>query len=437
LKSSFSNSNLAAQVRVIVDDVGRGKNRRALRRPLLVDRNTGLLYELPTTYVFRTLGQKSLNTQLSTLYDLAFYLEWVRLKQGRSLKWSAPEARVRLGQPPITEREINDLANWCQSSAQALSQATGRESAKLRVIPKFDGVDSATSNKRLQSVLGYLIWLTRDQVAGSFQLDDRQIAKAVRFEELLRDGIKSSSSASKKARPFASLDEASSAAVRAALFTFEVFSDTKHGRRDRLIARVLYESGLRAGELLKLRCEDLLDNYEISPNRFVGILKVLRRPNDAQDVRRSEPAVKTLPGPVTISKALAAALLQYVIGDRRHALDSHPRPQETPYLFVCHSGSRSGLPISQRNLNRIIAKLKLVTVGDTRVSPHTLRHTHFTELMDKMLVNKVGSQDAERILQQRGHWSPGSQMPGHYTQRHTARRQAFFTDQREQILEAD
>lgn len=418
-----------------MEEAGHGKSRRALRRALLVDRVSGLLHELPTTYVFRTLGQKSLNTQLASLYDLAFYLEWVKLKRGRSSKWTSPEARVRWGQPPITEREINDLANWCQSSAQALSQATMRESAKLRIIPRLDGVDSATTNKRLQSILGYLIWLTRDQVAGSLQLHDRDIAKAVRFEELLRDGFRSSVSASKKARPFASLSEASAAAVRSELFMFKVFSDTMHGRRDRLIARVLYESGLRAGELLKLRCDDLLDNYEISPNRFVGILKVIRRPNDAQDPRRTEPAVKTLPGPVTISRALAAEVLKYIVGDRRAALDARTPSRESPYLFVCHSGNRIGLPISQRNLNRIIGKLELITGSRTSITPHTLRHTHFTELMDKMLVGDVGPLVAERILQQRGHWAPNSKMPAHYTQRHTARRQAIFTDQREQLLE--
>lgn len=418
-----------------MEEVGNGQRRRALRRALLVDRASGLLYELPTTYVFRVLGQKSLNTQLATLYDLAFYLEWVKLKRGRSGKWTTPEARVRLGQSAITEREINDLANWCQSSAQELSRATTRESAKLRVIPRLDGVDSATTNKRLQSVLGYLIWLTRDQVAGRIGLHDREIGKAIRLEELLRDGFESSASATKTARPFVSLDETSASAVRAELSTFKVFSNTKHGRRDRLIARVLYESGLRAGELLKLRCDDLLDNYEISPNRFVGILKVLRRPNDAQDARRAEPAVKTLPGPVTISTALAAAVMKYIVGDRREALESRSHTRETPYLFVCHSGSRIGQPISQRNLNRIIGKLKRVTGSDIRVSPHTLRHTHFTELMDKMLVSSVGAQEAERILQQRGHWSPNSKMPGHYTQRHTARRQAIFTDQRDELLE--
>lgn len=435
MKSLNIEVKLTAQVRILVEEAGHGRSRRALRRALLVDRVTGLLHELPTTYVFRTLGQKSLNTQLATLYDLAFYLEWVKLKHGRSSKWTSPEARVRSGQPPLTEREINDLANWCQASAQALSHATTRESAKLRVIPKLDGVDSATTNKRLQSVLGYLVWLTRDQVVGGLQLHDREIAKAVRFEELLRDGFKASVSASKKARPFASLDETSAAAVRAELFKFEVFSNSKHGRRDRLIARVLYESGLRAGELLKLRCDDVMDNYEISPTRFIGILKVLRRPNDAQDARRNEPAVKTLPGPVTISKGLAAAVLKYIVEDRREALDSRSPSQETPYLFVCHSGSRTGLPISQRNLNRIVGKLKRVTGREVKISPHTLRHTHFTELMDKMLVSQVGSQDAERILQQRGHWSPDSKMPGHYTQRHTARLQAIFTDQREQLLE--
>jgi integrase len=422
-------------VHVVAQKVGNGKSRRDVRRALLVDKFTGLLRELPTTYVSRHLGQKSLNTQIAVLYDLAFYFEWSRLKLGRSIEWICPEERVRRGQLALTSREINDLANWCQASAADLANACRREAAALRFLAPFDAVESKTTNRRIMYICGYLTWLTAEMVEGTLKLDDKDLARSEKYQASIRQAFHSTINGVKSAAPLRSLDAMASNAVRDVVANASLFPATHHGRRDRLITRILLETGLRAGELLKLRCEDVDDRYEIKPGHIVGIIRVIRRPNDSEDERTIEPAVKTLPGPVLVSKHLAQQIKQYVVQDRRAAMDAGRRTRETPYLFVCHSGKQVGKPISRRNLNSIVSKLRKVNEVPAWLSPHTLRHTHFTELFEILSSQKVGEAEAQRIMQERGHWSPNSQMPAHYTRRATEVRQADFVEQRDALFE--
>lgn len=419
---------------VIIDEVSRGNLRRGIRRPVLVDRHSGLLCELPTTYIYRKMAMQSLNTQIAALYDLAFFREWCRLRQLRSARWIAPEIRVREGLLAITAKEVDQFGTWCQSSARALTRAAAYATADVSSIPEASAVSSCTTNRRLHTVLSYLIWLTKDQVQGTLSLEDSNLAKSENFVASLQASFNDTFVAGKSATPPRSLPSEVAAAIRDGISSLSIFPDSSSGNRDRLIARVLDEAGLRAGELLKLQCTDVIDHYEISPNKYVGVLKVLRRPNDCADPRTKEPAVKTLPGPVHISKALAVELVRYVLGDRRRAVSSCKAVQDSPYLFVSHTGPYIGQPISQRNLNRIVAKLRTAAPGAASLSPHMMRHTHFTELKEAMSAAGVQDLDAERIMQQRGHWSPNSGMPSHYTQRQTARDQAKYAEEREKML---
>lgn len=416
-------------------DLGRGGNRRVIRRPLLVDRHSGLLKELPTVYVLRHLGHKSLNTQTAALYDLAFYCEWASLKQGRSEDWVNPEVRIKRGLLALTQREVNDLANWCQASAADLASARSREAAAVRFLPHKDAVDSTTTNRRLSNICGYLTWLTAEMVEGTLKLHDRDLARSEKYKASIHQAFHAAANSVKSAAPIRSLDMHASNAVRDALSNLDLFPETPHGRRDRLLIRILLETGLRAGELLKLRCEDVDSEYDIKPGRTIGVIKVIRRPNDPMDERTLEPSVKTLPGPVIISKHLAHQILAYITHDRRISIDASKTLRETPYLFVCHSGKRMGKPISRRNLNRAISKLRRAQGIPAWLSPHTLRHTHFTELFETLIANNVGEAQAQNILQERGHWSPNSQMPAHYTRRVTERRQADYVERRDALLE--
>lgn len=299
---------LCAQVLVIRDEAGYGLRRKAIRRALLIDRSSGLLHELPTTYIFRQLGQKALNTHVGTLYDLAFYVQWCALQRKRNPKWQLPEERVRAGKPALTEREVSNLGNWCQSMAKELVKVYGRESTNLRVLSPEKSADSTTTNRRLTTICNYLCWLIRDMIEGTLELEDKELAKSARYQDGLRLAFASEINTSKKPAPFRSLDRDASLSLRTTPLNRERGAFAAHKERDNLICRLFLDSGLRAGELLKLYCEDLDDNYSVGPGKTAAVVKVIRRPNDPDDDRVLEPAVKTLPGPVAISKKLAAEI---------------------------------------------------------------------------------------------------------------------------------
>lgn len=436
MNSSTSNSTLSAYVRTVIDDVRVGKQSRAIRRPLLIERATGLLHELPTTYIFRELGQKSLNTQVAVLYDLAFYLEWVRLKQGRSRgeSWKSPEARTRAGQLALTEGEVADLATWCQTTAKDLCKAVHRERQNIRVLPAKNPVDSGTTNRRLDNICNYLTWLIRNTIEGTLTPDDKTIEKSIYFQEKLRLAFDSEMNGVKKAPPVKALDSTASKALYNEIATTKLFPDTPHGRRDQLIARLLLASGLRASELLKLYAADIDSNYRINAAKTIAVIKVIRRPNDVHDDRLLEPAVKTLPGPVAIRKDLANDIINHIITDRRNAVDGRRHGKETPYLFVCLSGPRVGKPISRRNLNRIISKLTTLQDRFKQVSPHVLRHTHFTDFAEAAMSKDKTPADIKSALLSRGHWSPNSEMPARYIQIHIIKMQDEYNEARERAL---
>lgn len=435
MKRPTSRPILSAQVQITLEERGTGRNRLLIRRGILVDRSTGLLHELPTVFVLRSLGKNPLNTQLTTLYDLAFYVEWARIKASRSKRWSTPENRIRSNRLALTHKEIDDLANWCQHAAKNISFAASHEEAGIRVLPLAgSSVEGATTNRRLQTICNYLCWLTRDMVEGALLLDDRQTAKSAIFQDSLQKSFDSSLNSAKTPAPLASLNRADADAFRK-LVNVQATDHSGHGLRDNLIGRILLATGLRAGELLKIQCQDLDPNFEIEPGRFIAILKIIKRPNDINDERRLEPSSKTLPGPIVIGRTLAAEIIQYVVSERRAAVDRCCSRIETPYLFISHSGAQVGHPLSYSNLRRIVSKLRDASSVVASLTPHTLRHTHFTELRDLMFKKGADPKEALRILQERGHWSSKSSMPDHYSQRHLTERQAYFVEERDRILD--
>lgn len=436
MKNTDQKPKLSARVKIIRDVVGNGKSKRALRRAILIDRHTGMIHELPTVYVLRALGKKSLNTQLGALYNIAFYLEWADLKTARSSTWIRPEIRIRTGHLALTQSEIDDLANWCQRSAHELHISRNREVAGVRMLTSPNiGVESTTTNSRLRNICNYLCWLTRDMVEGTLMLNDEMIAKSSKFQNSLQRAFLRSLSRTKSTPSIISLSSSDSTNLRK-LVTSPPKSHCRHTIRDMLIGRVLIETGLRAGEMLKIQCEDLQSNFEVQSGRYIAVLTIIKRPNDINDDRQLEPSVKTLPGPIVISRSLADQIIEYIKGDRRQALNFRFQTgRETPYLFLSHSGERIGLPLTYRNLHRIVAKLGLASQVSPHLTPHVLRHTHFTDLRQHMADKGTDPVLARRIMQERGHWSPNSNMPDHYSQRYIAEQQAAFIELRDKILE--
>lgn len=152
--------------------------------------------------------------------------------------------------------------------------------------------------------------------------------------------------------------------------------------RNELIVLMLYHLGVRAGELLGLRVDDV--NFQ---NNTVLIA---RQHGDVQDPRANQPVAKTADRRIPIADGLARRIADYVMKERRKV----PGAKRHPYLFVTHrSGPFFGAPLSIPSLIKIFAEIQRAEPEHlSTMSAHVPRHTandRFSALMDRSRVNSA------------------------------------------------
>jgi integrase/recombinase XerC len=124
------------------------------------------------------------------------------------------------------------------------------------------------------------------------------------------------------------------------------------GKRDRALIETAYAGGLRVSELVGINLEDL--------DLRAGVVRVRGKG------RRER---------LTPIGRFAVAAIQEWLACRRPA--ASPAAQKALFL------NRRGTRLSARSVGRLLAK-HLATAGlDPRTSPHTLRHTFATHLLDR------------------------------------------------------
>ncbi|MCX8138554.1 MAG: tyrosine recombinase XerC [Gemmataceae bacterium] len=129
---------------------------------------------------------------------------------------------------------------------------------------------------------------------------------------------------------------------------------TWQGRRDRAILEVLYSAGLRVSELVGLDLDDV-DLQE-------GFLHVRGKG------KRERLAL--------LGPAAQQALAEWLAA--REAFLQQRRTRRTPAVFVNRFGTR----LSSRSVGRLLQTYLRRAGIETRTSPHTLRHTFATHLLD-------------------------------------------------------
>ena len=133
---------------------------------------------------------------------------------------------------------------------------------------------------------------------------------------------------------------------------------TPIGIRDRAIMEILYSTGLRVTELVNLRVSDL--------EMRMGCLRCVGK----GDKERLVPVGR---------KALAAAQKYLETARPVFVGGSRSRGQPTPYLFV----NRNGIRISRIGIWRVLAHYGRRAGIRTRLSPHKLRHSFATHLLER------------------------------------------------------
>jgi integrase len=171
--------------------------------------------------------------------------------------------------------------------------------------------------------------------------------------------------------------------------------------RNHLIIELMLASGIRRGELLKLKLGHL-------PQGPKTTLTLERSPDDIVDPRKKEPEVKTLGREIPIPKSLAKDLWKYATGYRRRG--NHP------YLFTSH---RDGEPLNAGGVNWIFKLLVLRCFPslEKQLHPHTLRHTFNDKLRMTGLRLGWSEEKLRKAQTYLNGWTEGSVMPEIYSRR--------------------
>jgi integrase/recombinase XerC len=129
--------------------------------------------------------------------------------------------------------------------------------------------------------------------------------------------------------------------------------DTPLGLRDRALLETLYSAGLRVSELTGLNVTDVdLDE---------GVATVRGKGKRERLALLGPPALAALGNWLPLRNALAG-----------------PRADTQPALFLNKNGTR----LSSRSVGRLLEKYLAQAGLDPRASPHTLRHSFATHLLD-------------------------------------------------------
>ncbi|AST67237.1 recombinase [Kosakonia cowanii] len=134
--------------------------------------------------------------------------------------------------------------------------------------------------------------------------------------------------------------------------------------RNRLIFTLLLNCGLRAGELLNLKVNDL------NPRDYT--LSIFRRHDCIEDRRLNQPLVKTGEREIPLSDELALEILDYINNYR----NKYTKNKKHDFLFVTHSSCKTvGEPLSVSAYEKIISTIKKSSPELKNLSGHKLRHS--------------------------------------------------------------
>ncbi|HDB3898333.1 TPA: tyrosine-type recombinase/integrase, partial [Staphylococcus aureus] len=136
--------------------------------------------------------------------------------------------------------------------------------------------------------------------------------------------------------------------------------DACHTKRDKLILMLMYEGGLRIGEVLSLRLEDIVtwDNQIHLTPRDVNV-------NEAYIKLRKERTIH-------VSKELMSLYTDYLIYEYSEEL-------EHDYVFISLKEGYFGKPLKYQSVLDLVRRI--VKRTGIEFTSHMLRHTHATQLI--------------------------------------------------------
>lgn len=228
------------------------------------------------------------------------------------------------------EREVKEFADYLSSQGIPLDEVGHRHVRSYLAELAEAGKEPSSINRSISALRTYYKFLLRE---GMTRQNPMALVKAVKMPKRL---------------PVVVEEEK----LTIMLDSEEVFTDDFEGLRDRLVIEILFGTGMRLAELLSLH-EMHLDSYQ-------GSIRVMGKRNKERIV------------PMT--NALRSVLQRYL-----NEKNSRFPDNKTTGLIVTKEGKQAYPKLIYRIVNKYLSKLS----SQQKKSPHVLRHTFATALLNK------------------------------------------------------
>jgi integrase len=182
------------------------------------------------------------------------------------------------------------------------------------------------------------------------------------------------------------------------------FTDYPVQFRNALMFAILRTTGIRRGELLNLRVDDI--------NFAANVLRIVRRPDSLHDGRRYQPVAKTRERQFPLEVEIVNRIHEYVVQHRSKL----PAAKKHSYLFVTHKEGRyRGAPMSNSAFSKLIESLKEIVGG---IHAHKLRHHWNYSFSNLSAAKGLPAAREEKLRSYLMGWEQNSGMAAIYNRRH-------------------
>lgn len=302
------------------------------------------------------------------------------------------------------------------SAAQIDNLANHLHASKLKT--KGNVISSSKYNTYISCAADYLRWLSQTVITDSNTIEIREMLIDQHNQLTKKKKRKTGSkSANEQYTANIKLEESTRNQLLdlfdAPLTKLARAQDSGQRLRNILMLRILYETGMRRGELLSLKLKNIIE----SGGSDSAYLEIERNHHDEFDHRLNQPVAKTLGRKVPISPHLEEQIQDYISNWRAEV----PRAgfSDEDFIFIVHRrGKNQGTALPITTFDNGLSELKKLFISFNTLHPHLLRHDwnyRFSKIAD---IEGLSFQEERTIREQLMGWAPGSDMSRIYNQRH-------------------
>jgi integrase/recombinase XerC len=249
----------------------------------------------------------------------------------------------------VSAHTLRNYESDLQQFLDYLNPSEEKANGKKRAEPNISEIDHITIRE-------WLATLHSDHKKKS-SIARKLAALRTFFQFLVREGVAEANPAKLVATPRKEKKLPVHLSVEDAVRFIETpDGDTDFGKRDRAILELLYATGIRVSELIQLDLRDIDFNNKL--------LRVFGKRRKERIVPFGEPAAK--------------ALREYLSVREKFLMNAPVTKRDAQPLILNYQGTR----MTTRSVGRLVEKYIRMCAGIHDISPHALRHSFATHLLD-------------------------------------------------------